>query len=88
MKIKEGFITRKIADTIVAVPTGKLVNEFQGMIRLSNSSKFVWDLFQEHTTVDEVAEKLSKEYDIDINRAKADIEKFINNLKDSNIIEE
>ena len=46
MKIKEGFVTREIADTIVAVPTGKLVNEFQGMIQLTDSSKFVWDLLQ------------------------------------------
>ena len=88
MKIKNGFVTRKIADTIVAVPTGELVNEFQGMINLTNSAKFVWDLLQEETTIDEVSEKLSKKYNIDINKAKSDVEDFVNNLRASNLIEE
>lgn len=88
MKIKDGFVLREIADTIVAVPTGELVNEFQGMINLTNSAKFVWELLQEDTNIDEIADKLSKKYNIDINKAKEDAEKFINNLKESNLIEE
>lgn len=88
MKIKEGFITREIADTIVAVPTGELVNEFQGMIRLTDSSKFVWDLLQEDITIEEIADKLSKKYNIDINTAKSDVEKFINSLRTSKLIDE
>lgn len=88
MKIKEGFVTREIADTIVAVPTGELVNEFQGMIKLTDSSKFVWDLLQEDRSIEEIADKLAKKYNIPIDKATEDIEKFINNLKASNLIEE
>lgn len=88
MKIKEGFVTREIADTIVAVPTGELVNEFQGMIKLTNSSKFVWDLLQEDRSIEEIADKLAKKYNISIDKATEDIEKFVNNLKASNLIEE
>lgn len=88
MKIKEGFVTREIANTIIAVPTGELVNVFRGMIKLTDSSKFVWDLLQEDITIDEIASKVSQKYDIDINKAKADAEKFINNLRNANIIEE
>lgn len=88
MKIKEGFVTRKIAGTIVAVPTGKLVNEFQGMIKLTDSAKFVWDLLQKDTTIEELVDKLSTKYNISIDKARTDIEKFINNLKTSNLIEE
>lgn len=88
MKIKEGFVTREIADTIVAVPTGELVNIFQGMIKLTASSKFVWDLLQEDITIDEIANKLVKKYNIDFEKAKADTEKFIHNLKANNLIEE
>ena len=88
MKIKEGFVTRKIADTIVAVPTGKLVNEFQGMIKLTDSAKFVWDLLQQDTTMDEIVNQYVKKYNIDTNKARTDIEKFITHLKSANIIEE
>ena len=88
MKIKEGFVTREIANTIVAVPTGKLVNEFQGMIQLTDASKFVWDLLQENTTMEEITDKLSKKYNTDIDTIKGEVEKFINNLKSFNLIEE
>lgn len=88
MKIKEGFVTREIANTIVAVPTGNLVNEFQGMIQLTDSSKFVWDLLQENTTIEEITDKLSKKYNADINTVTVDVEKFINKLKSFNLIEE
>lgn len=88
MKIKAGFVTREIAGTIVAVPTGELVNEFQGMINLTNSAKFVWDLLQEDITIDEIAVQLSKKYNLDINKAKSDVEKFINHLRSSHLIEE
>lgn len=88
MKVKDGFVTREIANTIVAVPTGELVEEFQGIINLTNSAKFVWDLLQEDTTIEEISKKLSEKYNIDINRAKEDVEIFIKMLKDSNVIEE
>lgn len=88
MKIKEGFITREIAGTIVAVPTGKLVNEFQGMINLTHSAKFVWDLLQEDITIEEITDKLAEKYNLNREKAKADVEKFINHLKTSHLIEE
>lgn len=88
MKIKEGFVTREIADTIVAVPTGELVNEFQGIIKLTESAKFVWDLLQEDTTMEKLIDALVQKYELNHDTAKADVEKFVNNLKSANIIEE
>lgn len=88
MKIKEGFVTREIADTIVAVPTGKLVNEFQGIIKLTQSAKFIWDLLQEDTTIEKLIDALVQKYELERDTAKADVERFVNNLKSANIIEE
>lgn len=88
MKIKEGFVTREIADTIVAVPTGELVNEFQGIIKLTQSAKFIWDLLQEDTTIEKLIDALVQKYELERDTAKADVERFVNNLKSANIIEE
>lgn len=88
MKIKKGFVTREIAGTIIAVPTEELLKEFQGMIQLTNSAKFVWDLLQEDITLEEIVDKLSTKYNITVDKAKADVESFINNLKASHLIEE
>ena len=88
MKIKEGFVTRKIADTIVAVPTGELVNEFQGMIKLTDLAKFLWDLLQEDITIDNLANAFAQKYELDIKEAKTEVEKFVNKLKSIHVVEE
>lgn len=88
MKIKEGFILREVANTIVVVPTGKAVEEFQGMITLSKSAKFVWELLQEDRTMEEIVNQLAEKYKIDFQRAKNDTERFIKKLKDAKVIEE
>lgn len=88
MKIKEGFVTREIADTIVAVPTGKLVDEFQGMLKLTDVAKFVWDLLQEDTTIEYVANAFAQKYELDREEAKTEVEKFVNKLRAIHMIED
>lgn len=88
MKIKEGFVLREIADSIVVVPTGNLVNEFKGMINLNRTGKFIWELLKEDSTTEIIAKKLVETYKIDENKAKEDAEKFVQKLRDAKIIEE
>lgn len=87
MKIKNGFAKRKIADSNIVVPVGRATNDFNGMITLNDSGSFFWDCLTHETTIDEVVEKVISEYDIDIETAKRDIEKFIKMLEDNNLLE-
>ena len=88
MKIRNGFILREIADNIIVVPTGDLVNDFNQMITLNNTGKFIWELLQNDIKLEEIAEKLSEKYNIDIEKAKIDSENFVNKLKNAKVIEE
>ena len=87
MKIKNGFAKRKIDDSNIVVPVGRATNDFNGMITLNDSGSFFWDCLTHETTIDEVVEKVISEYDIDIETAKRDIEKFIKMLEDNNLLE-
>lgn len=88
MKIKKGFVVREVAGEIVAVPTGKLLEEMQEIITLTKSAKFVWELLQEDRTIEEISQQLVEKYKIDTAKAKNDVEKFIKTLQEKNIIEE
>lgn len=88
MKIRKGFVVREIADSIVVVPTGELVSEFKGMITLNKTGKFIWELLKEDITIEEITQKLIEKYNIDTNKAKSDVEKFVQTLRDAKIIEE
>lgn len=88
MKIKKGFNVRNIAGSDIVVPVGNAEKIFNGMITLNESGAFFWNALLKDTTVDEVVKKVTSEYDVDEERAKADVEKFIEQLRENNLIEE
>lgn len=89
MKIKKGFVLRKVADSIVVVPTTDLMKEFNAIIHLNDAGKFIWELLEKQDLeLYEIAEKLREEYQIEEDRAKVDAEKFVAQLKSANLLED
>lgn len=87
MKIKDGFAKRDIAGSIIVVPVGETAQEFNGMITLNESGSFFWDCFKNDITIDEAVELVCNEYDVESDRARADVEKFVDMLKENNLFE-
>lgn len=87
MKIKSGFAKREIAGSIIVVPVGKTSLEFNGMITLNESGSFFWDCFTNDITIDDAVKMITDEYDVDADRARADIKKFVKMLEDNNLLE-
>ena len=87
MKLKEGFIFRKIAGDNVVVPIGQQIKEFNGLIKLNESGAFLWNILKEGSSKEELVEKLLEEYEIDRDFAENDVEKFINILKERDMLE-
>lgn len=88
MKIKKGFVLRKIAGTVIAVPTGELLEQIRKVITLTGTGEFIWKLLQEDTTIEEISKKIVEEYEVDLDRATKDTQNFIKQLKEMKIIEE
>ena len=88
MKIKSGFAKREIAGSNIVVPVGSASSEFNGMITLNESGSFFWDCFCNDITIDEAVKLVTDEYEIDDATARRDIEKFVNMLKENNLISE
>ena len=86
MKIKENYMLRKVADCYVVVPIGAAVAEFNGMINLNEVGAFLWRQLETETTPDEVLAAMLEEYEVDEAVAKADLDKFIKELEDANLI--
>ncbi len=86
MKIKENYMLRKVADCYVVVPIGAAVAEFNGMINLNEVGAFLWRQLESETTFEAVLSAMLDEYEVDEAVAKADLEKFINELTEANLI--
>ena len=87
MKIKDGFILRKIAENNIVVAVGKATLDFSGLITLNDSGVFLWSLMQNDVTIDEMAAKMCEIYEVDFETARTDIDEFISILKGAGIVE-
>ena len=87
MKIKPGFIIRKLADNYVVVPVNNQ-NEFQGMIQLNQTGAFIWQQLEAGKNEDEILSLMLEKYEISLEKAKEDITLFIEELRKDNLIDE
>lgn len=87
MKVKEGFILREVASQVMVVAVGEASKDFNGIIRLNETGKFLWEKLQSDVTTDELVDFMTTEYDIDEATAKEDINAFIDTLKGADLLE-
>lgn len=87
MKIKKGYVKRKIDDVYLVITTTE-ADRSDIMIELNETSSFIWDCVAKGYDVEKIATNLSKEYDITIEKATESAEKIIANMKENGIIEE
>lgn len=80
MKIAKEFILRDIAGECVLVPTGATTQEFNGLITLSDTAKFIWENIEKVDSLDEMINAILEEYEIDKETAAKDAVGFISQL--------
>ena len=86
MKIKQGFIRRKIQDKYVVVATGDASKTYRNFIELNQTASVIWDEVKNGKTIEQIAELFVKEYGITIEKATQDINKTIDLLIKEGII--
>lgn len=87
MKIEKSFVLREIAGEYIIVPTGNTALDFNGLITVNEVGMFLWNLLQTEVTADDLIRETMKEYDVDLETAKSDIEEFLEKLKENGIVE-
>ena len=88
MKIKSGFVAKEIAGQYVVVALGSASKIFNGIIKLNESAKFIWDKLSVGAEKNDIVDALLEEYEgVDRATAERDVDTFINELKGANILE-
>ena len=88
MKIKDGFVVRDLAGQSIVVALGEASKTFNGMIKLNDTGRLIWDMLAEGKTKDEIADRFAAEYDVAREVAENDIGAFIETLQGAGILEE
>ncbi|MEE1087297.1 MAG: PqqD family protein [Schaedlerella sp.] len=87
MKIVKEFILRNIAGECVLVPTGATTQEFNGLITMSDTAKFIWENIEKAESFGELVKMMLEEYEIDEETAKKDAYVFIDQLLANGFVE-
>ena len=80
MKIKNGFILRKVPGMNLVMPTGKNVKTFNGSLMLNDTGAFIFECLQKGSTPEETAQALTQEYDVSLDIATTDVQNTIASL--------
>lgn len=81
MKLKEGFILRTVAGETVVLPAGGVTN-FDMMITLNDTGKFLWEQLQSETEEAALVQALLAEYDVTEEVAARSVAAFVARLKE------
>lgn len=87
MKIKSGFVVREIAGQSVVVALGEASKVFNGIIKLNETGRVMWDILSQGAQKEDVINKILSEYDIDRETVEKDVDSFVTTLKENNILE-
>ena len=83
MKIKEGYIIKKLGAGFVVVTIGQASKDFNGMIRLNPAGAFLWNSIKEGAdNKDKLVKLMLERYeDLDETTARADLDEFLDSVK-------
>lgn len=87
MKIKDGFIKRKIGSKYLVVTTGELSKENNIMIELNDTSSDIWDNIANGLSKAEVAHCLVEKYNISFDKAISDVQNIVEQMRNAGVFE-
>ena len=87
MKIKKGFLKRKIGEKFLVISTEK-VNGNNMFIELNDTSSDIWDMLEKGYDTDKIAQKLAKKYSVSQEKALADTQSLLSQMKAAGVLED
>lgn len=87
VKVREGFILKKMGTQAVVIAIGSASKIFNGMVKLNETGELMWEKLVEGTTREELLATILETYEVDEETATKDVDNFIQTLKKPGIIE-
>ncbi len=86
MKINGEFILREVAGECILVPVGQTALKLNGIITMDAVGAEIWKGLEAGLDGDAILEKILQEFEVSREVAKADLEEFLEKLKNNQLI--
>lgn len=88
MKLNKDFVLQQVAGSWVVVPLGQTAIDFNGMLTLNETGVMLWKALEAGSSVEQLAQALTAEYDVTMAVALQDASAFVEKLKNVGCLEE
>jgi len=88
MKIKSGYVIRKVMDVYVILGVGSGAYTPNRIMSVNETGAFLWDRLSAGSTEKELLDCLVSEYGVDRETAENDVRVFLEELRERSLIEE
>ena len=86
MKLKNGFVTQMIEDTLFLVPLGG--EKFHGIVRGNKTAAFIMDCLKEETTAEAIVDAMCAQFAAPRETIAADVEETLSRLRGIGALDE
>lgn len=87
MKIKDGFILRKMPGVNLVMPIGEQTKTYKQSVMLNDTGAFIFEKITEGKPIDEIAKALTEIYDVDDEKAIQSVDRICANLAEIGVAE-
>ena len=88
MKRKSDFILQNVGGENLLVPIGKQVLDTNGLVTLNATGCCLWELLTQDRSVEDLAGALTEKFEVDIQRARADVQLFLDEITRIGLLEQ
>lgn len=88
MKLKNGFVLRKVPGMNLILPAGENIKTYKGALMLNDTAAFIYELLQEGLDSADIRERMLDEYDVTPEKAEEGINKTFALLVEGGVAEE
>lgn len=88
MKLKEGLILHKIAGECMMIAAGDIVKEFNGYMKLNETSEFIARQLMEDITEEALVDAVCARYEVERERAAGSVRRSLEELEKWGLLEE
>lgn len=87
MKIKTDFILREVAGEFIVVPVGRNALENNSIMIMTESGAAIWRCLEEDWSYEAIVAYMLDQYDVDEELARADLDEFLDRLREADLLE-
>jgi hypothetical protein len=78
--LKTKYVTMEIGNELVLVPLSGNVSQMNELFTMNETGRFIWDNLSQEMTVKDLADKMTKVFDVHADEAETDIQSFLEKL--------